>query len=66
MHTLIRNQAASITQLLDLFPVVVLLGARQVGKSTLSQMVLPNAKKFDLERESDFIRVDVCLYSALC
>ena len=58
MHTLSRNQVASIIQLLDLFPVVVILGARQVGKSTLSQIVLPNAKKFDLERESDFLRVD--------
>ncbi|MDX2418493.1 MAG: ATP-binding protein [Xanthomonadales bacterium] len=39
------------------FPAVVVLGARQVGKSTLLRSLLPDATSFDLERRSDFQRV---------
>ncbi|MBT6843851.1 MAG: AAA family ATPase [Candidatus Melainabacteria bacterium] len=36
------------------FPCVALLGARQVGKSTLLKKVLPKAKYFDLEYWPDY------------
>lgn len=36
----------------------MILGARQVGKSTLTRQVLPNATFFDLERDSDFQRIN--------
>lgn len=52
-----RNIAASIKSLLDSFPAVVILGARQVGKSTLLKALLPDARFFDLERRSDFQRI---------
>lgn len=39
------------------FPAVVVLGARQVGKSTLIKQVLPDAVFFDLEKDSDFQRI---------
>ncbi len=52
-----RNAAESVSYLLKHFPAVVVLGARQVGKSTLIRQVLPNAPFFDLERDSDFQRV---------
>lgn len=44
-----RNQVKSITYLLDNFPVVVILGARQVGKSTIIPQIVPNTEVYDLE-----------------
>ena len=58
MHTLKRNLQHSIYQLLALFPAIVLLGARQVGKSTLVKEILPKAHYFDLEKDSDFERIN--------
>lgn len=58
MHTLSRNYEKSISYLLDNFPVVVLLGGRQVGKSTLLKRLRPEAHFFDLEDSSDFERID--------
>jgi len=52
-----RNIHNNLLALLDNFPAVVVLGARQVGKSTLLKSVLPDARFFDLERRSDFERV---------
>lgn len=52
-----RNIQKYMLELLDNFPAVVVLGARQVGKSTLLKALLPNAKFFDLERRSDYQRV---------
>ena len=49
-----RSLIHKINNLLDTFPAVVLIGARQVGKSTLLKQVLPSAKFFDLEDEQDF------------
>jgi predicted AAA+ superfamily ATPase len=43
-----------IIEALKYFPCVVLLGARQVGKTTLSKELLPKARYYDLERESHF------------
>jgi predicted AAA+ superfamily ATPase len=57
MHGLKRNLEKSITYLMQNFPAVVLLGARQVGKSTLIQRLFPTIKSYDLEREKDFIRI---------
>ena len=53
-----RNQIKKIKDLLVNFPCVVLLGARQVGKSTILKQVFPKAKIYDLEKESDFNRID--------
>lgn len=39
---------------LENFPCVVLIGARQVGKTTLLKQVLPEANYYDLEKESDY------------
>ncbi len=49
-----RRLEKTIKELLKLFPAVALIGARQVGKSTLMKTVLPEAKFFDLEKEKDF------------
>lgn len=49
-----RSLERKIKDLLGKFPVVVLLGARQVGKSVLLKRILPRAKFFDLEDEQDF------------
>ncbi len=53
-----RVVSDSIHYLLNNFPVVAILGARQVGKSTLLQQILPNAVFFDLERDADFQRIN--------
>ena len=53
-----RESAKSITYLLTRFPCVVVLGARQVGKSTLLGQVFPKVQVFDLGRQSIFQRVD--------
>jgi uncharacterized protein len=53
-----RDLENTIKKLLGNFPCVSLLGARQVGKSTLTRQVLPKAKFFDLEKNSDFERIN--------
>ncbi len=58
MSILKRNISKSIDYLLNQFPCVVILGARQVGKSTLLKQILPNAPCFDLEREDYFQRIN--------
>ncbi len=57
MHTKPRNIQPYLRKLLENFPAVVILGARQVGKSTLLQSLLPSAASFDLESRSDFQRL---------
>lgn len=52
-----RNLANSIHSLLQRFPAVVVLGARQVGKSTLLKQVLPEAPFFDLEDHATLSRI---------
>ena len=39
-----RNLHKKLTKLLDLFPVVVILGTRQCGKTTLAKTVGPDWK----------------------
>lgn len=43
-----------IEALLQMFPVVAIIGSRQCGKSTLVQTLLPDWKYYDLERPDDF------------
>jgi predicted AAA+ superfamily ATPase len=54
MTGLTRNQEHTINQMLTLFPVVLIIGARQVGKTTLARKCRPEWRYFDLERSSDF------------
>lgn len=49
-----RFLARKIHQLMDLFPVVAVVGARQCGKSTLVRMLYPDWHYYDLERPDDF------------
>jgi len=49
-----RNALEKIKRSLERFPVVVLIGARQCGKTTLAKMVRPDWHYVDLEKGSDF------------
>ncbi len=49
-----RNVKEKIKRGLSYFPVVVLTGARQSGKTTLAKMVCPEWSYFDLEKGTDF------------
>jgi predicted AAA+ superfamily ATPase len=51
-----RDQKA-VADLLDIFPVTAILGPRQVGKTTLARMFLPD-HVFDLENPRDFAVLD--------
>lgn len=53
MSDLKRNLESKINLLLTLFPVVLLTGARQTGKTTLSQQLRPDWRYFDLENAAD-------------
>ena len=54
MTGLRRNLTERIDRLLGIFPVVMLVGARQAGKTTLSRMVRPGWRYFDLENAADY------------
>ena len=49
-----RNVEQNIDKLLSFFPVVLIVGSRQVGKTTLAKKCAPNWKYFDLEKGKDF------------
>ena len=49
-----RNLETKIKELLVYFPVVIILGVRQCGKTTLAKMLRPDWQYFDLERSRDF------------
>jgi len=49
-----RNIEKKLEELLSFFPVVIILGVRQCGKTTLSKMIRPSWHYFDLERSKDF------------
>jgi hypothetical protein len=56
-----REAVKSLENLLGQFPVVALIGARQVGKSTLARQVASRVKQatiFDLEIDADLARLD--------
>ncbi len=57
MHGIERSAVRSIQLLLKHFPCVAILGARQVGKTTIVKQVLPKAAFFDLEKRADFERI---------
>ena len=54
MTDLKRNLETKINDLLVYFPVVIILGVRQCGKTTLAKMLRPDWHYFDLERSRDF------------
>lgn len=54
MTGLKRNLEAKVNSLLNYFPVVIILGVRQCGKTTLAQMLRPEWRYFDLERGRDY------------
>lgn len=54
MSAKMRSIEKNIDQLLTFFPVVLILGVRQCGKTTLAQKIRPDWKCFDLENSSDF------------
>lgn len=47
MDTIKRDIVDKIKQLMKIYPAVVLIGARQVGKTTILKQALPSAKFFD-------------------
>lgn len=51
-----RNISPHLLNLLDLFPVVAVIGARQVGKTTLAKQLKPDFLYIDLEKPSDYDR----------
>lgn len=53
---MLRAMQDKINQLLLYFPVVVILGARQCGKTTLVKMLRPNWHYLDLDNPADFAR----------
>ena len=54
MDGLERNLTEKVRQLLDIFPVVLLIGARQTGKTTFSKNLQPDWQYFDLENGKDY------------
>lgn len=53
---MLRLMQNKINQLLTYFPVVVILGARQCGKTTLTKMLRPDWHYIDLDNPADFER----------
>lgn len=49
-----RNLEIKAQQMLDMFPVVAIVGARQVGKTTLAKGMVNDWKYIDLESPDDF------------
>ena len=54
MATMKRRCLPELQRVFKQFPAVAILGARQVGKSTLLRQMLPQPKLFDLARVADF------------
>lgn len=52
-----RNMAQKLDTLLETFPAVSILGARQVGKTTLAKQLRPHWHYFDLENPYDYERI---------
>ena len=57
-----RNHESKVVNLLKTFPVVAILGARQVGKTTLAKIIkehyFPEAIYLDLESPSDIFKLE--------
>ena len=54
MKDILRAATRTVNHLLGLFPCVAVLGARQIGKTTLLKQVFPHKHIYDLEKSSDF------------
>lgn len=52
-----RTISEKLTEYLKLFPIVVIVGPRQSGKTTFAKMELPEWRYFDMEKPSDYGRV---------
>ena len=52
-----RNLFHKINELLNYFPAVAILGARQVGKTTLAKQLRPDWRYYDCEKPSVFQRI---------
>ncbi|NNM58369.1 MAG: ATP-binding protein [Legionellales bacterium] len=52
-----RNMASKLETLLEFFPIVSIVGARQVGKTTLARQIRPDWHYFDLENPYDYDRI---------
>ena len=52
-----RNLVRKISNTLEYFPAVILLGARQVGKTTISKMIRGDWKYFDLQNPRVYERI---------
>ena len=57
MQPMKRQYLRLISKYLEYFPCVVLVGARQTGKSTLINMVSGERELFDLEIRADFLQI---------
>jgi predicted AAA+ superfamily ATPase len=57
-----KRHEKAVLRLLDSFPVVAILGARQVGKTTLAQQIMKfrkgSGQRFDLEDPADLARLE--------
>ncbi len=49
-----RNALSKINKLMEMFPIVLILGARQAGKTTLAKMYAPSWEYFDMQKQSDY------------
>jgi predicted AAA+ superfamily ATPase len=58
MTGLKRNLYDKINRLLTMFPVVLITGVRQGGKTTLARMCRPHWQYYDLENPEDFERIE--------
>lgn len=56
MSDINRTGEDAVRTLLRRFPCVAVLGARQVGKTTLIKKLLPRAPFYDMERQAEFQR----------
>jgi len=58
MSDINRSITPSLEYLLNHFPAVAILGARQIGKTTLLSQLRPSAPFFDLESPSDLEKLE--------
>lgn len=54
-----RNIFNKINKLLEMFPAVAIIGARQSGKTTLAKALRPEWRYVDLEKPSEFNRLEL-------
>lgn len=57
MTDLPRNLSNKINKLLEIFPVVLIVGTRQCGKTSLAKSLRPNWDYYDLESAQTFDRI---------